>query len=203
MNKLRKNRRALSQVITTLIILVVAILLATVVVYFAINVVSTRVQEESLSVTNQHLWANSTATQGYANYTLAALMVVNVGGRDVVINQIAVRGQQCQWNGTTAPGDERFVLYCTIAGAISGDLSYVPNFNYTGGVNYNVIDGTQYNFTVANGELVLRSGDAMLIYVVNPDSISVSDVGVTTSMALHTAQAVYMVETNVQAVASS
>ena len=45
-----KNRLALSTVITTLIILVVSVLLAGVVTYFAINVVSTRVQQESLSV---------------------------------------------------------------------------------------------------------------------------------------------------------
>ena len=47
-----KNRLALSTVITTLIILVVAVLLAGVVTYFAINVVSTRVQQESLQVSN-------------------------------------------------------------------------------------------------------------------------------------------------------
>ena len=44
-----KNRLALSTVITTLIILVVSVLLAGVVTYFAINVVSTRVQQESLT----------------------------------------------------------------------------------------------------------------------------------------------------------
>jgi hypothetical protein len=203
MTKLLKNRRALSTVITTLIILVISILLASVVVYFAINVVSTRVQEESLHPTKQHIWANSTATPGYANFTLAALMVVNTGGRDVVIDKIAVRGQECPWNGTIGPGNEKFVVYTTTRGATVGDLTYVPNFNYTGGVNYNSVGGTQYNFTVANGQLVLRAGDAMIFYVVNPDSIAVNDVGLTTSITLHTAQAVYYVETNVQAVASS
>ena len=43
MIKLLRNRIALSTVVTTLIILVVSVLLATVVVYFATNVVSTRV----------------------------------------------------------------------------------------------------------------------------------------------------------------
>ena len=53
-----KNRLALSTVITTLIILVVAVLLAGVVTYFAINVVSTRVQQESLQVSNVHVWVD-------------------------------------------------------------------------------------------------------------------------------------------------
>ena len=49
MKNIMKNRLALSTVVTTLIILVVSVLLAGVVTYFAINVTSTRVQEESLN----------------------------------------------------------------------------------------------------------------------------------------------------------
>jgi len=201
--KLLKNRWALSTVVSTLIILVVSILLATVVVFFAINVVSTRVQEESLNLSRQHVWANASATPGTASYTLASLMIVNTGGRDVVMSQIAVRGQNCPWNGTTTAGSEKFILYCTISSAISADLGYVPNFNYTGGTNYEVLGGVQYNFTVANNNLILKSGDAILIYIVNPDSISVNDVGLTTSIAIHSAQAVYIKETNIEAVSSS
>jgi hypothetical protein len=203
MIRLFRSRRGLSEVVTTLIILVISILLASVVVFYAINVVSTRVQEESLNISDVHIWVNSTATPGTANYTLAAMMVANTGGRDVVMDEIAVRGQACPWNDTTAPGAEKFVLYATIPSAITADLNYVPNFNYTGGINTEVLGGIQYNFTVANDNLVLKSGDAMLIYIVNPDSISVSDVGLTTSIALHSAQAVYIKETNVEAVASS
>src|SRR5208337_1163417 len=82
-----KNRLALSTVITTLIILVVAVLLAGVVTYFAINVVSTRVQQESLQVSSVHVWVDAAGT------AQAALMITNTGGRDVVISQIQVRGQ--------------------------------------------------------------------------------------------------------------
>ncbi len=59
-SRLLKNRMALSTVVTTLIILVISVLLASVVTYFAINVVSTRVQEESLALTKQHIWYNAT-----------------------------------------------------------------------------------------------------------------------------------------------
>ena len=81
-----KNRLALSTVITTLIILVVSVLLAGVVTYFAINVVSTRVQQESLSVSFAHVWVDASGN------AQAALLIKNTGGRDVVINQIQVRG---------------------------------------------------------------------------------------------------------------
>ena len=87
MIRLLKNRLALSTVVTTLIILVVSILLASVVTYFAINVVSTRVQEESLHVSNQHIWVDADGAAAEA-----AIMVTNNGGRDVVINQ-----SLCSW----------------------------------------------------------------------------------------------------------
>ena len=89
MIRILKNRRALSTVVTTLIILVVSILLASVVTYFAINVVSTRVQEESLHVSNQHIWVDQTTGNA-----IGAIMITNTGGRDVVINKITVRGQR-------------------------------------------------------------------------------------------------------------
>jgi archaellin len=202
MIKVLKNRRALSTVVTTLIILVVAVLLATVVTYYAINVVSTRVQEESLSVVKQHVWNNATGIIGSPSYALAALMVTNTGGRDVVINEIAVRGQACPWNNTASTPD-KFIVYCTTENAVSNDLSYTPNFNFTGGINYVMVGTTQYNFTVATNPLILKSGDTMLVYIVNPDSISVNDVGLTVGITIHSAQAIYYRETNVEAVSSS
>jgi hypothetical protein len=198
----KRSRKALSQVITTLIILVVAVLLATVVCYFAINVVSTRVQEENLSVVKQHVWNNATGIVGTPSYSLAALIVTNTGGRDVVISQIAVRGQTCPWNDTASTPD-KFILYCTTENPISYDLSYTPNFNFTGGVNYVMVGTTKYNFTVATNPLILKSGDTMLMYVVNPDSITVNDVGLTVGITIHSAQAIYYRETNVEAVSSS
>jgi hypothetical protein len=89
MKSIMKNRLALSTVVTTLIILVVSVLLAGVVTYFAINVTSVRVQEEALTVSNEHIWV---AGNGSA---IGALMITNTGGRDVVISKITVRGQEC------------------------------------------------------------------------------------------------------------
>ena len=86
MHKIMKNRLALSTVITTLIILVVSVLLAGVVTYFAINVVSTRVQQESLSLTFPHAWVDASGN------AQAAVLIKNTGGRDVVISAIQVRG---------------------------------------------------------------------------------------------------------------
>ncbi|MFB3890230.1 MAG: hypothetical protein ACE14S_12130 [Candidatus Bathyarchaeia archaeon] len=200
-SKLLKNRYALSTVVTTLIILVISVLLASVVTYFAINVVSTRVQEESLHLTKQHIWHNSTATAGTESYSQASLMVINTGGRDIVIDKLAVRGQECDWNDTETEND-KFVLYSITNNPVQSDMTYIPNFNATG-TNAVILGSTEYPFHVAGSDLVLRSGYTMLLYVVNPDSITINDIGLTVSITLYTAQAMYYREANVQAVASA
>ena len=75
MRKILRNRLALSTVVTTLIILVVAVLLAGVVTYFAINVVSTSVQQESLSLSFAHLWVDT------AGSSQAAILVAGLPAR--------------------------------------------------------------------------------------------------------------------------
>jgi hypothetical protein len=194
-----KNRWALSTVVTTLIILVISVLLASVVTYFAINVVSTRVQEESLALTKQHLYHNSTATPASVSYAQGTLMVINTGGRDIVIDKLAVRGQECAWNDQST---KKTVLFCVTTDSVSADMPYVYNFNITGSnpVNKVTFGSTKYDFTVASNDLVLRSGYTMMIYIINPDSITINDIGLTCSITLYTAQAMYYRESNVQAV---
>jgi hypothetical protein len=183
MIKLLRNRLALSTVVTTLIILVVSVLLATVVVYFATNVVSTRVQEENLHLTKQHVWYDNT------NGGQAAIMIINTGGRDVVIDKISVRGQESVWTN---------VCYNITTGSITDDLAY--NSSTTVGDGDISIGATPYTFTAASTDLTLKSGYTILIYIDDPDSISINDVGLTVSIAIYTANAVHYRETNVEAV---
>jgi hypothetical protein len=185
MLKLLRNRLALSTVVTTLIILVVSVLLATVVVYYATNVVSTRVQEESLHLTKQHVWYDP------ANGGQAAIMIINTGGRDVVIDKISIRGQESAWTD---------VCYNITTNAISSDLAY--NSSSTLGTGDITIGATAYAFTAASTDVILKSGYTALIYVDDPDSISINDVGLTVSIAIYTANAVHYQEANVEAVVS-
>src|SRR5208283_3846784 len=178
-----KNRLALSTVITTLIILVVAVLLAGVVTYFAINVVSTNVQQESLSIPQAHIWVNPTNDKAQG-----ALMITNTGGRDVVINQIQVRGQQCKSTN----------VFYLIAGASDTGLTAPLVYNAT------VAAGIQTGFASPlaaspSTGLALPSGDTMIVYITSPDSVTINDVGLTVSFTVFTAQAMYNQETNVQA----
>jgi hypothetical protein len=186
MKNILKNRLALSTVVTTLIILVVSVLLAGVVTYFAINVTSTRVQEESLHVTKQHIWYDTTNSNGQA-----AIMVINTGGRDVVLDKITVRGQESDWAN---------VVYNITTNAISDDLSY--NVSTTLGAGDITVGSTAYTFLAASDDITLKSGYTAIIYIDDPDSVSMNDIGLTVSMALFTSQAMHYKETNVEAVVS-
>jgi len=185
--RLLKNKKGLSVVVTTLIILVVSVLLATVVTFYAINVTTTRVQEESIQISKLHTWHNGTS------FAETAFLIVNTGGRDLVIDKITVRGQECAWST---------VYYNKTTDTINGDLGYVtPNDDGTlTGMNATVGGTTSsYALTVASDDLILKSGWSMVIYITNPDHISVSDIGVTVGITVFTANAQYYKESNVEA----
>ena len=194
-HRIMKNKFALSTVVTTLIILVISVLLASVVTYFAINVVSTRVQEEAVALTKQHIYHNSTALPGSTSYSQATLMIINTGGRDLVIDRIAVRGQECAWNDTDT---NKIVYYTVTTDPMSSDMSYISNFNLTG-TNTVTFGSYSYDFNRATNDLTLKSGYTMMVYILNPDSITINDIGLTVSITLYTAQAMYYREANVQA----
>lgn len=185
MKRFTRSRKGLSTVVTTLIILVVAVLLASIVTFYAINVVTTRVQEESLQIFKQHIWHNGTT------FAEGAFLIINTGGRDVVIDKISVRGQESAWST---------VYYNKTTNTISPDLYYiVPNTNGTLLGQTVTLGANTYPLTQAADDLILRSGWSMIVYVTNPDSISVNDIGVTVGFTVFTANAQYYKECNVEA----
>ena len=189
MRNILKNRLALSTVVTTLIILVVSVLLAGVVTYFAINVTSTRVQEESLHLTKQHVWYDAATGQSQA-----AIMIINTGGRDVVIDKIAVRGQEATWTGAS-----QNITYLITSESISTDLSFITSGIATYNMTSDLSLTTPKSLAGATTDLTLQSGMTMVIYISSPDSITVNDIGLTVAMTVFTSQAMYYKETNVQA----
>jgi hypothetical protein len=193
MRNILKNRRALSTVVTTLIVLVVSVLLAGVVTYFAINVVSTRVQQESLNLQYQHVWYSTSD-----NKAEAAIMITNTGGRDVVLQTIAVRGQTVPvgnlfWFPVTILGDLPWVNQTT---TISSSTQIPAGFGNTTSPTY---------FTPTTGSITLVSGKTIAVYMTEsttfvPGSVTVNDVGLTIAISIFSAQATYYKETNVNAV---
>jgi len=188
--KILMNKKALSTVVTTLIILVVSVLLATVVTFYAINVTTTRVQEESLFLTKQHVWYNTTG--GWAE---AGIVIVNTGGKDVVLDKVAVRGQECNWTNV--------FYWRTSTVTISNDLEVTPgvlpsNISSSNSTSI-VVQTSPRTFDRAFDDLTLKSGWTMVLYIREPDSIALNDVGITVGITIFTANAQYYREINVQA----
>jgi hypothetical protein len=169
MKNLLKNRKALSTVVTTLIILVVSVLLATVVTFYAINVTTTRVQEENLRVTKAHIWTNSSVAQ-------AAFVISNIGGRDTLIDKIQVRGQEMGWTSYS-------IYYNRTTTAPTVDLVFLTDFT---------------GYSNATDDLSLKSGQCLVIYIQDPGTMSVQDIGTTASITVFTASAQYKIEVNVE-----
>jgi hypothetical protein len=186
MRNIMKNRLALSTVVTTLIILVVSVLLAGVVTYFAINVTSTRVQEESLVLTKQHVWVNMDSS------AVAALMITNTGGRDVVISKLAVRGQDIDM------ATQAFYVTAATGDNLSQDLNYTANTVISAADLFGGLAGTPAA-PAASTSLVVPSGTTIVVYINDPDSITVNDIGLTVAITVFSSQAMYYKETNVQA----
>lgn len=180
-----KNKRALSTVVTTLIILVVSVLLATVVTFYAINVTTTRVQEENLFLTKQHVWYNTSG-----NWAEAAIVIVNTGGKDVVIDKVTLRGQEANWTNV--------YYWRTNSVTISNDLEVTPlqptstTFDIT-------VQNASRTFDQASDDITLKSGYTMVVYMNNPGSIALNDVGIPVGITVFSANAQYYKETNVQA----
>lgn len=187
MKSLLKTKKGLSVVVTTLIILVVSVLLATIVTFYAINVTTTRVQEESLHLSKQHVWYNTTGS-----WAQAALVIINTGGRDVVIDKISVRGQECPWADV--------YYWRTNTETISADLNVtiIP----LSGTSFNMSSTFDYGdgiFVQASDDLTLKSGWTVVIYIMNPDSIALNDVGIPVGITVFTSNAQYYKEANIEA----
>ena len=181
MKSLARNKKALSTVVTTLIILVVSVLLAGVVTMYAINITSTRTQQEELRLTKQAVWVDADDT------AYAALAIDNVGGRDVVIDKVQVRGVEAAWTD---------VNYIRLPAAVSGSLiSPAAIANWT---EFEYATGSNANFTSGSTDLPLASGNTLIIYITSPDSINVNDVGTTIGLTVFTENAQYYVECNVR-----
>jgi flagellin-like protein len=175
-----RNKKALSEVVSTLILLVVTILLAGVVTYYATNVTTVRTETEEVRVSKAHIWVNSTGAVG-------AIKVQNLGGKDILFDKIAVRGVEESWSD---------VYYFRVPSgtSIEADLNRTDYTNLSGPDC--TIDGETYNQSTA--DLPLISGGEIFVYISGPDNVQMDDIGTTVSISIFTANAQYITECNVE-----
>jgi len=174
----RKNK-ALSEVVTTLILLVVAVLLAAVVTYYATNITMTRTESEEMRISKAHVWVNSTGA-------IAAFKLQNLGGKDVLLDKVTVRGVESAWSNV-------FIYRVPTGTTINADLNVT---SYAGLTGDPIIDSRQYNATTA--DIPLESSGVLLVYIKDPDNIQMDDIGTAVSITMFTNNAQYITECNVE-----
>jgi len=81
--------RALSTVLTTIIILVASVVLATGVVLYGTSLFQTSTQQEAISVSGVKVWTNADNSTGY---TWGAFAVRNSGDKILSVDKISIRG---------------------------------------------------------------------------------------------------------------
>jgi hypothetical protein len=185
MKSILKSKRGLSTVVTTLIILVVSVLLATVVTYYAINITTNRMQQESLSMSNLHVWYNTTGT-----WAEAAFALTNTGGKDVVLQSITTRSQPATWTN---------VYYVTTDTWIVQNLTVSHDQFSKMTTPVAPINASSLKLTAASGVITLRAGWTIVVYIMHPGSIGQNDVGTPVDVTVFTANAQWTQESNVQA----
>jgi hypothetical protein len=198
MKNILKSKKGLSTVVTTLIILVVSVLLATVVTYYAINITTSRTQQENLYMSQLHVWYNTTG--GWAE---AAFVLTNTGGKDIVLQSITARSQPSAWTN---------VFYNTSNTWTITNLSpSIKPLNSTSGFTIAPVTGTygthtgSFNVMLTNASksitssITLKSGYTIVVYIMHPDSIGLNDVGTPVDVTVFTANAQWTQESNVQA----
>ena len=175
-----EKKRGLSEVVSTLILLVVTILLAGVVTYYATNVTTVRTETEEVRISKAHIWVNDTGAVG-------AFKVQNLGGKDVLLDKITVRGVEETWSD---------VYYFRVPSgtSIEGDLNRTSSSGLTGAAVQ--IDGNWYNQSTA--DIPLISGGEIFVYIAGPDNVQMDDIGTTVSISIFTANAQYITECNVE-----
>jgi flagellin-like protein len=183
-NKLQRENKGLSEVVSALILLVIAVLLAAVVTYYATNITLTRTNMEEARITKESIWVNVTGA-------VSAFKLQNLGGRDILINGIKVRGVEAQWS-------DIYYYRVSTGTTFTGELNRTSYAHLTGPS----VTIDELVFNQSTSDIPLISSGVILFYIKGPSNIRLEDVGTTVNLLLYTNNAQYITEVNVESATS-
>jgi len=192
------KKRAISTVLTTVIILVSSVVLGSGVVLYGTSLFQGASQTEEISIAGTKLWVHDTDTVGIA---WGATTVRNSGDKVVSVDKITVRGVEIpftQWYVDTTLTTAEFSAALNHTGWVnSPPSSGGPSMIYLGACaigspQYLCIDqdsagaGTSsINATASTGGVGLNTGDTAVIYFkLNNGTLTSLDAGATTTVGI-------------------
>jgi hypothetical protein len=170
------KQRALSTVLTTVIILVASVVLGSGVVLYGASLFQGGTQTESLSVTNVKLWVHGTDSRGIS---WGAAAVRNSGDKVLSVDQISVRGQAVpfsQWYTDTQVTNTLFQQSLNFSGwsilseGFITETGTCADANNIGAIHCIDYDGSGTNIELINatlagtGPVSLAPGGTAIIY---------------------------------------
>jgi hypothetical protein len=194
-----KNRKAISAVLTTLIILVASVVLGTGVVLYGTSLFQTGAQSSGVSAQGAHVWVNSTSTP---TYVWGAAQIRNSGDKILSVDQINVRGTQVPYGNWYYDSNPSRVTAANFQSQLNYTNTTTPNGlmkSYVGtGVN-NCAAGTSFAinefgngvnptlcFVQATGPISLKPGSTAVVYFQVPSGILTTvDAGSQSSVAIY------------------
>lgn len=188
--KLSKNR-ALSTVLTTVIILVASVVLGSGVVLYGASLFQGGTQQEAISVSNVRVWVHGTDSTGLA---WGAAGVRNTGDKVVSVDRIQIRGADVpfsQWYTDTVVTNTLFqqslnftgwagapAPSITKTGSCIGNPSYLCVDYDSGGTNVEIIAAD-----AGTGPVSLAPGASAIIYFkLNNATLTSLDSGASTTV---------------------
>jgi len=189
MNTFTKTRkRAISTVLTTIIILVASVVLGSGVVLYGTSLFQSGTQQEAIAVSGLKVWVHGTATDGLA---WGAFAVRNSGDKVVSVDKITVRGTDIpftQWypetnaTGTKLQQAMNFSGWSNVNGFLyktTGDTNCSPSTT----IEINIAAGEFVCASAASGPVGLDPGAGAIIYFKFTNGTLTSiDSGVSTSV---------------------
>lgn len=201
----RKQKKGISTVLTTLIIVVASVVLGTAVTLFGTSLFQTGAQAQGVAVTQSHIWfkgdcdedALSTETD---TVILGSVIVRNTGDKLLAVDTIKIRG-------TIVPNANWYANSTASATQTQSAMTYDTDFDEpdtlcTGNVlpaGPITIDagGTNVPLVKQNGPVSLDPGKTVIMYFIGPgsynlnaadDSLTATDVGAAVSLTVLSGQ---------------
>jgi len=162
------KKRAISTVLTTVIILVASVVLGSGVVLYGTSLFQGSTQTEAISVTTPKVWVHTTATEGLA---WGAAGVRNTGDKILSVDKISIRGLDIPFAQWYADTDVSAALYQQALNHSGWDDSVTSGFIFnnggcTGGETLSFDLGAADDFCAkaATGPISLIPGQSAIIY---------------------------------------
>jgi len=185
------KKRAISTVLTTVIILVSSVVLGSGVVLYGTSLFQAGTQSENIAVSGTKIWVHTTATEGLA---WGASGVRNTGDKVVAIDKIQIRGADipfAQWYPDTTVSSTMFQQTLNHTGW-NGTAGFLTSTNGTACVLDMDVNNISDNICAdaATGPVSLAPGNSVIIfYKLTNGTITSLDTGISTTVSIFAGKA--------------